>query len=416
MEKKRQTAFPPQSQDGGFHAVLSMIKTVRRNYFTALFLLVAAGYAPAQESILVSYERNFVRANLTIKAGILRDAATDERAAEFIGQLYDFALTFSLRNAELLHDDPDMITLTALAAGGAGRAGYRASADTLWKLFPLYRDSFTRCEILGAIGTLGKDNIQIVESINQFLANQNSSFRSGIPLDYPVLQTAITALGNLGNKTSYPVLFAALMLAYPDTVPPLIPPALDKIQGNYKQFILGVLQSNPGSEKLAAFRLGVHNGKFSAADQGELAQTALEIALAGENDAALALLRYEAVQALTALKWNRATDMVIRHFYRVQTDYGNGAAMKDRFLEAISCLGVMESSEAAQVLALQLGLLNSQTEQDGVFDEDIILALVSALGEIGDKVAFDYLLYIGYLDYPTPVQSAAKNALSRLKW
>jgi hypothetical protein len=76
----------------------------------------------------------------------------------------------------------------------------------------------------------------------------------------------------------------------------------------------------------------------------------------------------------------------------------------------------MDSAEAAQTLALQLGLFNSQMERTGEFDADILISVINALGELGDKIAFDYLLYIGYLSYPEAVQSAARDALNRLKW
>ena len=76
----------------------------------------------------------------------------------------------------------------------------------------------------------------------------------------------------------------------------------------------------------------------------------------------------------------------------------------------------MSSSEAAQVLALQLGFINSRTEKTGLYDEAIILAIINSLGELADKSAFDNLLYIGYLNYPDKIQSAAREALARLKW
>jgi hypothetical protein len=107
---------------------------------------------------------------------------------------------------------------------------------------------------------------------------------------------------------------------------------------------------------------------------------------------------------------------VIKQYYRVQKDFQTGTASKDRLLEAIRCLGAMGSSEAAQVLALQLSVFNSETERSGKYDEAVILALINALGEIGDKVAFDYLLYIGYLSYSEHVQASAREALNRLKW
>ena len=45
-----------------------------------------------------------------------------------------------------------------------------------------------------------------------------------------------------------------------------------------------------------------------------------------------------------------------------------------------------------------------------------MLSLINSLGEMGDKAAFDSLLYATYLDYPEEVIAAAKNALAKLKW
>jgi HEAT repeat protein len=388
-----------------------------------LGFLFAASLVSAQdrEPIRASYERNFVRANLATKAGILRDAATDERAAEFIGPLYEFALTFALQNAEMLRDDPDMIALTVLAAKGAGASGHRASVDTLWKLFLAYRDSLTRVEVLGALALLGKGNGQLIENLNQFLANQNNLYRSGMTPDYPVISACISTLAALGDGTSFPVLFSAMIAGYSDSITQEASAALTSIEGDYKQYLIEVIRKNPPAEKLTAFREGSYNKKFTDVERGEVAQTALEVSLelfpdSTEGEIALSNLRYASVQLLTELKWTRATGLAIRHYYRVQQDYDKGAASRAQFSEAIACLGAMESSEAAQVLALQLGFINSQMERINEFDEVLTLAIVKALGEIGDKIAFDYLLYISYLTYPESVQIAAKEALNRLKW
>jgi HEAT repeat protein len=99
-----------------------------------------------------------------------------------------------------------------------------------------------------------------------------------------------------------------------------------------------------------------------------------------------------------------------------QADYAKGATSKAEFLEAIACLGAMGSTEAAQALALYLQFINAQTEQGSPFDEDVLLASIRALGELGDKAAFDYLLQIGYLQYTEAVKRAAKDALLKLKW
>jgi hypothetical protein len=389
-----------------------------------LMTLSAAAIVPvlsAQESILISYERNFMRAGLAAKAEILKDAATDDSASEFIGQLYDFSLNFALRNAEILSDDQDMIALTALASQGVGSVGYTDSVDTLWEIFQVYRNTLTRTEVLKALSLLGKGKARVVNNLNEFLSDQNNRFRSRMAVDNSTLAACISALAVLGDDSSFPVLFSIMVSAYPENITKEASKALSEIQGDYKTFLTELIQRNPPVEKLAALRAGLSNSRFSPADQGELAGKALEVSLASnirndEGSLLISALGYEAVLALTRMKWTKASPLVVKNFYKTQTDYLAGGAPKERLLEAIACLGAMDSSEAVQALALQLGYINSQTERNGEYDADVTIAVVSALGEIGDKAAFDYLLYVSYLPYPESIQAAAREALNRLQW
>jgi hypothetical protein len=375
----------------------------------------------SQVSILQYYQQYFTWADLSAKAGILEDAAADEQAAEFIGPLYDFALRFALVNAGRFGNDPEMIRLVGIAARGAGSAGFTGSLDTLWRLFSSYRDSRTRLEILGVLEVLGERNSRLIENLNQYLDSQNKLFRSGIIPDYAVVSACIAALAKLGDSSSFPVLFDTVTAGYPENIAEETVGALDSIPGNYLRFLIDIILKNPPAEKLTAFKTGCASGRFSPAEQGQLAEAALEQSLgyfpgSAEEITALSEMRYASVLTLTELRWTRASGLVIRHFYRVQTDFQQDNVSTERFLEAINCLGAMGTSDAALPLALQLGLINAQTEKTGIYDEDITLALVRALGSIGDKSAFDYLFYISYLSYTEQIQAAAEEALGHLRW
>lgn len=377
--------------------------------------------AQEDQSLLLSYQRNFVRSNLTTKIDILQQLEKDEKTLSFRGPFYDFVLNFALENADILRTDPEMIQLVSIASRAVGDTAYLPSVQTLWRLFMAYRDSTSRVSVLGSLALLGKGDSRTIENLNQFLGNQNNLHRSGMDVDYKTLGACIDTLGKLGDGSSFSVLFSTMIAGYPDDITQGATNALLSIRGDYKKYLIDVIKKNPPVEKLAAYRTGIANKNFTPADLGELAETALEVSLAliptdpADQDAVLNL-RYASVRTLTELAWTRATTLVIKNFYRVQTDYGNGQAPKERFLEAIACLGAMGTSEAAQALALQLGLINSQMEKDKTFDRDILMAVISALGTIGDKVAFDYLLYIGYLTYPDDIQKAAREAMNRLKW
>ncbi|MDR3148120.1 MAG: hypothetical protein LBU00_07090, partial [Treponema sp.] len=360
---------------------------------------------------------------------ILLDAATDDRASEFIGQLYDYALNFSLQNAEVLRGDPDLLNLTVIAARGAGNSSSTRSTDTLWSIFDRFRDSQVRIAALEALALLARGNTQIVENLNQFLANQNSLYRSNMDVDIPTVSACINALGALGGESSFPVLFAVITTAYPEPLGAQAAEALEKLPGDTKANLTEILRKNPPVEKLAVFRAAIASRSMSDAEKGAFAQTALEIGMerdsvANGNGAALALLCSLAVQSLRELRWTRADQAVLQYFYMVQSGYQENRSSQrlDLLLEAISCLAVMDSPDAAQALSLQLGYLNSQFERTssggtfGEHDESLVLGLINALGQLGDRIAFDNLHYIGYLDYPERIKAAAREALNNLQW
>jgi HEAT repeat protein len=390
-----------------------------------LFLETALG---AQDSILHSYQRNFMRASLSTKVGVLLDAATDERASEFIGQLYGDALIFSLQNAEILRGEADLNNLTVIAARGAGNSGHTQSIDTLWKIFTGFRDSQARIAALDALAILGKGNSWVTENLNQFLANQNSLYRSGMDVDIPTLSTCINALGALAEESSFPVLFAALTSGYPEPVMAQAVLALENLPVDFPGKLTEILRKNPPMEKLAVFRAVISSSRMNDEEKGAFAQTALEIGMeesfSADYESALTTLCTLAIRALADLKWAGADTAVLQYFYRVQGEYQENKINRerDRLLEVITCLSVLNSPDAAQALSLELGYLNSQferTKKDGTFgenDEALVLGIIRALGEARDKIAFDNLHYVAYLDYPENIKAAAREALNNLKW
>jgi hypothetical protein len=394
----------------------------------AAALALALGIASAlqaqdAESIVLAYRRNFARASLVTKLELLKEAATRTDAA--MGPLYDMALRFAVDDSALLGPDPQLRDLAILAATETGKAAYDKAIDDLWALFQGYKDTDVRAAAITALGATGVGESRVAENLNSFLASQNSLFRSGAQPEYPALEACIDALGQLGDGSSFPVLFSAYVAGYAPEIAAKAAAALGSIKGDYRGYLLGVVAKNPPLDKSAAYAAGMANPNFADDDRGEIAEGAMGAALAATAQSAsfspveiqaLRELRLSAARELQALKWQKASPLAVEHFRLVQADYAKGAASKKDFLEAIACLGAMGSTEAAQTLALYLQLINAQTEQGSPYDEDILLASINALGELGDKSAFDYLLQVGYLQYSEAVKRAAKDALLKLRW
>ena len=249
------------------------------------------------------------------------------------------------------------------------------------------------------------------------LKEMNNAFKAGTQVDYGIVSACIAALMEQGNSSSYSALFSVLTSGYPEIIASEAIGALDVIPGNLHLFLLEVIENNPPAEKFIAFRTGINSQRLTVSERGQLAEYALEKSfINNEDDADLAALRYASILVLTNLEWKRASAQAIRHYYRVQADFIQDRISKDRLIEAITCLGAVGDSDAALVLILQLGLINARKERTGAFDPEITMAVINALGNIGDNAAFDNLLFTSNLSYNEDITSAATEAISRLKW
>jgi HEAT repeat protein len=330
-------------------------------------------------------------------------------------------LEFVINNVGILGDDPHLINIAVIAARGLATAGYRGSVDSLLTVFSGFRDTLVRVEVINSLVLLSRENDRVTAVLNQFLADQNKLRRSRMNVDFTLVTACVSALSKLGDSSSFSPLFEVLTTDYPEELKAEAKTVMLSLQGDFKQFLIEVLRKNSPSEKLFAFRFGNNNSRLIPVEQGQLAESAMEQALShipanmGE-EAQLSDLGHEASLCLSRLQWTRASSLVIRYYYRLHSDYQKGIVPKERCIQAIACLGAMGTSEAAAAAGLQLGLINAQTEKSGAYDADITLALVRTLGLIGDKSAFDHLLYISYLPYNDEIETAAREALDRLRW
>jgi hypothetical protein len=291
------------------------------------------------------------------------------------------------------------------------------SPDELWQLFLDYPNSESKAEILVAIATREKGNRNITDKINNYLLELNDLFSSGEDTDYLLVSASITAIMELNDISSYPVLLSVLNTGYPEVISSEATGALDIINGNLYRFLSGVIEKNPPMEKYIALRTGINSERLSVSERGQLASIALEKALGcNEETADYSALRYAAVLELTSLKWTNASALAVRNFYRVNEEYLQDAGVKNRLIEAITCLGVAGNLDAALTLALQLGFINAKTEKTGVYDAEITLAIIRALGNIGAGATYDHLIHITHLSYPEYIKTAAMEAVDHLKW
>jgi len=386
----------------------------------ALLSLGLYGESPAMQA----YLQRFIRADLIGKVNILYDASSNRDLVST--SLYNYALQFVIDNHAQIDDKRDMNSLINVSINGLINENNAGNIDdfqlnnifdNLWELCLNYPDSGIRGEIIIALSKIGKGKSKIIERLNNYLSEINKSYLAGEQVDYSIVSACIAALMELGDSSSYLVLFSIICSGFPEVIAYESYGALEMIPGNLSRFLISIIGNNPPNEKYAALRIVMNSKKMSVSEQGQLAEIALSQSLiAGENNADLSVMRYDAVQMLTSLRWTRANSLAIRHYYIAQADYNQNLIPKERFLEAIACLGAVGNSDAALWLGLQLGLINTRTETTGSFDAEITKAIVQSLGLIGDNAAFNHLSYVKNLPYTEDIIAAAEEAIARLKW
>lgn len=391
----------------------------RKIRIPVILLFLVASFAVAQDSTVVeAFQKNFARGSISTKIQVLQDSASME--SENMSPLYLQALKFVIDNAEQLKSDTLVRELTVLAVRLVGLRGYSDAASDLWQLFTIFEDTGVRVEIMNALAKTAGDNNRIITYITNWMASQNAVYQSGGWVDKQVVAECVVTLGAVGGEAAFPILFTANTLGYSEDISRKAAEALKNLEGDYADLLIDVIEKSPLKEKLSALKMAMADDGLSGDQKGRIAEVALEYGLytnpTGPSEQEIARqLRYDAVRGLTELQWSDASAKVIDHFDATVLEYDRGITRKENLLEAIAALGSMQNHEAAVRLTLYLELLNSYTENGQTIDEQIILAVISNLGRLGDTVAFDYLLYTGYLNYSNTVKKAAREAIENLK-
>jgi hypothetical protein len=386
---------------------------------SVMFLIVVATVVSAQEQtdILRAFQKNFVRGNLNTKIQVLQDAAT--RSDIDMGPLYHQALQFVIANASIFESDLVARELGILAVRLIGMSGYNDALYSLWEYFTADDERSIRIAVLNGIGSLAPVDSRLVNNLNRWLSGENDKLRAEEDVDLEVVEEAVVALGKIGDDSSFPVLFSVSILGGSDEIDEKAIEALYSIEGDFQDLILRVIEQNPLAEKLEALRIGLSNEDLKDNEKGTIAESALSKGLyttasQSQEREILRQIRYESIRTLTNYSWSTATKDVIEHFDQTLQETILGIGRTSHVLEAIQALGAMNTHEAAVRLSLYLDLLNSDVERGKNVEDEIVLAVIKNLGELGDKVAFDYLLYARLLSYSDSIKKAAQESLNQL--
>lgn len=381
------------------------------------------------ESLLFAQELSpkvkFLKGNFEDKQIAVKQAALigDYKLA------YD-SLNFCLSSKQILENDSDLEnlvleSLNALSQTDVLNANFSEKDENLnfTSVFSAVFNNFDSDEIRTKILILFKENPSVanIALVNNYVSENMQTAKEM----NSVLLEAIKGLEFYGNSTSFRLLFIADILEVWQDYDEMLEKSYGTLSIYSENEILHILSSVPIEKKISILQKLNKNPKISQKIRGEVAENALSqsINYIGENlntesefsqeDLQLQKL---ALDTISLTKWTRASELANKYFEIAKNQYELKNISAEVFAQIIKDISSVATSKTDKILSEYLDFLNKSTEQNQAVDMNVVLSVINALGDLGDKAAFDYLLYVTYLDYPEEVTTAARNALSKLKW
>ena len=382
-----------------------------------IFLMTAVISAYAQTSKI-----KFIKGNIADKTAAVREASGAE--AEWIS---DQAVAFCLENKESLGNDRELDGLAVAAilsyspdtVKKQSEAQKQKLTDNLISLFTEFNKSSTVQIAVISKSVALKDSLptaSFTALINSYL--KTSDVKSA---DSGVFKACISALESIGNEESFKLLYGFLdnnsYSAYKKeiekTTIALIPNAMDEV--------IGLLKGSDMKKIMAVYDLVQKNSQISKKNLCEIAENVLsESILLIDNSSAASpdtiKVQLNALNILSENRWTRASSVALSYFELSKKLYEKKSISEEEFKTVITSLRNIAPLDAVAPLISYLEELNGRTEKGSPVASEIALAVINTLGAIGDKSAFDSLLAVTYLNYEESVLTAAREALSGLRW
>ncbi len=382
-----------------------------------IFLLSTVISVDAQTSKV-----KFIKGNIADKTAAVREAGDSD--SQWITEQ---AVAFCLENKEALGNDRELDGLAVAAILSYTPENVKKQSDSqkqkltdnFISLFTQFNKSSTVqiAVISKAVGL--KDTVPTAP----FTALLNSYLKTADvkTADSGVFKASINALESIGNDESFKLLYqflnnnaySAYKKEIEKTTITLIPNAMNEV--------LSLLKGSDLTEIASLFDLVQKNSKISKKNLCEIAENVLsESILLVDNSSEVSQdtikLQLTALNALNENNWTLASSNVLSYFDFSKKLYEKKNMTEDQFKTVIISLRNIAPLDAVAPLISYLEELNDRTEKGNPVSSEIALAVINTLGAIGDKAAFDSLLAVTYLNYEESVLTAARAALSGLRW
>ncbi|MBQ0166973.1 MAG: hypothetical protein KBT02_07705 [Treponema sp.] len=376
----------------------------------AAVLMITA--LPAQNEMYLNLKKVFVSGTITDKTEVI------EKAAEYPGaeRLIADGLSFADTNASLFDNEQPMISLAAKAVQNADKCDGAETYNLVMNIFQKFSDSSVRQAAFNYLLKTKRTSdktASIIENYAVTLLNERND-------DEGHLLSCIAVLDKIHSNTSFRVLFDYASSPYlSDEVKSAALAAMNRLTDVYRISMLSIITDSPVPNKLSALQMILENEMNSDILRAEAAESALSTSIihAGDTfDSSLIDLQMMALAELRRLSWTKSASLAADFFSVARSEFEAGNLLPGQFIEVIESVKELSVVKAGTLFTDYLNYINANVENGLSCSVPVVLAVISSLGSLGDKVAFDALLYVSYVSYPDEVILASREALARLKW
>ena len=361
--------------------------------------------------------KQFIRGNIQDKISSIRNSSQEENVSISL-----MALDFCLQNKAVLEDDRDLDALCLLSllslpynyTDSLSQDEKAEFSEKILEIFNSFSDENVRIAVLNKISSGKLDSPSFVELLNSFLSDDFQNFSQDF------YKNLISASGEIGNEQTFKILFEKYRDDSYKSFKSELKEAIVKLSDNSVKDITDIISSGNLSDLRFIFETIVQNEKKTQVFRSQIAENILSASIYITEDNSslneLILLQVEVMKFLAESKWTRGSDTILKFYNLAKNEYTNGIMNTSDFCIVIKAVSETVPIKAVSLFSDYLIELNRQKENDADVQEEIVLALISALGAIGDKNAFDSLLSVTYYDYSDEVINKARSALAGLKW
>ncbi|MBQ7905326.1 MAG: hypothetical protein IJ361_06185 [Spirochaetaceae bacterium] len=358
---------------------------------------------------------NFITGSLYDKVDIIKSVSSDEVPQIFFEQ----SLEFALQNKDLIENHPAYYPLILSSIKKLNFNSSETTDDLLLKIYNDFSDYNLRLAILNAFSIIKIDNPNVSILVND-VVTQEFEKKDSSSVDFFV--AGLKTLENIKDINSFDLVFSCYKENISEEITQASCDTLYSLSPMYNDKILNIVINNDLEDKALAFKIVTTNPKkdknFSAEIASKLLfETINNIGEVSELSQEQIGLQLAAFKILEESKWTKETSLVLDFFDLAQKEYYELMISEDEFTSIIYALKEFPTTETCRALTDFLASQYSETLTTGSYNNDVMLAVISTLGELGDKDAFDTLLYvISCPDYSDEIITASRTALEKLKW